>query len=213
MINDIEKILSKSAEVNVLLNSNMEDVLESAKETRDICSNIQGNITGSLNEIVNESKITLTSISKETNRMVSENKANNKEVKEFLSQANEKSIKDVKENFDNSQKLINSYFAELGGLLHESKDFTRNEFEKVIASNKENKKSIIDLHNKSQQKFNDIEVKVQIVKENTDSLKKFVEVKFNELNEVIINEAKRTRKLQTIYFIIAIILLLILIVR
>ena len=44
MQKDINEILSKSTEVNILLNSNMEDVVENTKDTSKICNDIKENI-------------------------------------------------------------------------------------------------------------------------------------------------------------------------
>lgn len=209
MQKDINEIISKSTEVNILLNSNMEDVVENTKETSKICNDIKEDISTSLSDIVMESKNSLTCVVKETDKMISDNKANNEVVIKILNQASAKNLQDLKENFDNTQKLMNSYFADLGNLLNQSKSAMNNGFDNVLIHSRENTKALTDMDHKLSKRFDTIKSELNTVNSNLSNLKDFVNNKFSELNENMLKESKKTRKIQAIYFAVTIILLLV----
>jgi hypothetical protein len=209
MEKDIKQILSKSMEVNILLNSNMLDVVENTKDTSKICNDIKQNISANLSDIVKESKNSLTCVAKETDKMISDNKLNNEAVIKILNQASTKSIHDAKESFDNTQRLMNSYFSEMGNLLNQSKNVMANEFVSVLTQSRENTKAIIDMNYKLSKKFDIIKSELSTVNVNVSNLKDFVDNRFGEFNETMCRESKKTRIIQAIYFALTITILLI----
>jgi len=123
----------------------MEDVVENTKETSQVCHDIKEYINESLDELVKESEKSLTYLTKETDKMTSDNRAHSETIRNILNQANAKSVKDAKGNFDNIQRVLNSYFAEMGNIVQKSKKIMESEFKRILDHSDEHTKSIINI--------------------------------------------------------------------
>ncbi|NNU78356.1 hypothetical protein [Clostridium estertheticum] len=121
MEQDSKGLMDKFSKVNILLNSNIEDVIESTTEIQEICEELKSNVVESSDKIIYTMNDRFLKSKDDIDKSTKDNQERIENIKKLFSEMHTESIHKIDVDSENHRQIINLSFSKIAFLINEGK--------------------------------------------------------------------------------------------